>query len=43
MDNGDPCWISIANTGVLVKKSKLGLLGEKLYSSEEPGKTVTAI
>jgi hypothetical protein len=43
MDNGDPCWISIANTGVIVKKSKLGLLGEKLYSSKEPGKTVTTL
>jgi hypothetical protein len=43
MDNGDPCWISIADTGVLVKKSKIGLFGEKLYESKEPGKTVTAL
>jgi len=31
MDNGDPCWISVAQTGVLVKKSKIGLFGAKLY------------
>ena len=31
MDNDDPCWIGIADTGVLVKKSKIGLLGRKIY------------
>ena len=31
MDNGDPCWISVAQTGILVKKSKLGFMGAKLY------------
>lgn len=30
MDNGDPCWISVAQ-GVVVKKSRLGLLGAVLY------------
>lgn len=34
MDNGDPCWISIAQTGILVKKSKIGLLGAKLYEEK---------
>jgi hypothetical protein len=31
MDNGDPCFISVAQSGVLVKKSRIGLLGAKLY------------
>lgn len=31
MDNGDPCWLSVAQAGVLVKKSRLGILGAKLY------------
>jgi hypothetical protein len=31
MDNGDPCWIGIAQTGIVVKKSKIGLLGAKLF------------
>ena len=34
MDNGDPCWISIAQTGILVKKSKLGLFGAMLYEEK---------
>jgi hypothetical protein len=34
MDNGDPCWVSIAQTGILVKKSKFGLLGAKLYEEK---------
>jgi hypothetical protein len=29
MDNGDPCFISVAQTGVLVKKSRVGLFGAK--------------
>jgi len=33
LDNGDPIFISVAQTGVLVKKSKLGLFGPKLYQS----------
>jgi hypothetical protein len=33
MDNGDPVFVSVAQTGVLVKKSKLGLCGPKLYES----------
>jgi hypothetical protein len=31
MDNGDPCFISVAQSGVLVKKSRIGFLGAKLY------------
>ncbi len=31
MDNGDPCYISVAQTGVIVKKSKIGMFGAKLY------------
>ena len=34
MDNGDPCFISVAQIGVLVKKSKLGFLGAKLYDEK---------
>lgn len=30
--NGDPIWISVAQTGVMVKKSRMGLMGAKLYS-----------
>lgn len=32
MDNNDPCWIGVAQTGVLVKKSKIGMFGAKLYN-----------
>lgn len=35
MDNGDPCWIGIAQTGILVKKSKVGLFGAKLYEEKD--------
>jgi hypothetical protein len=35
MDNGDPIWISIAQTGVIVKKSKIGLFGPKLFVSQD--------
>ena len=31
MGNGDPCYVSVAQTGVLVKKSKIGMFGAKLY------------
>ncbi len=33
MDNGDPVYISVAATGVLVKRSKIGFFGPKLYES----------
>ncbi len=31
LENGDPVWISVAQTGVVVKKSRLGLMGATLY------------
>lgn len=31
LGNGDPCWISVAQTGVIVQRSRLGLLGAVLY------------
>ena len=34
MDNGDPCWIGIAQTSVLVKKSNIGMFGAKLYEEK---------
>lgn len=46
MDNGDPCWIGIAQTGVLVKKSRVGLFGAKLYEQKnlyEAAKTAQAL
>jgi len=35
MDNGDPCCISVAQTGVRVKKSRVGLFGAKLYEEKD--------
>ena len=32
LSNGDPIFISVAQAGVLVKKSKLGIMGAKLYN-----------
>lgn len=45
LDNGEPIWISIARTGVLVKKSKWGIMGEKLYSANayEANRTAVAL
>jgi hypothetical protein len=31
LDSGDPCYISVAQTGVIVKKSRIGLFGAALY------------
>ena len=31
MNNGDPCWISIGKESVIIKKSKLGLFGKKIF------------
>lgn len=33
MDNDDPVFVSVAQTGVLVKRSRLGWFGPKLYQS----------
>jgi len=32
LDSGEPCFISIAQTGVLVKRSRLGIMGAVLYN-----------
>lgn len=32
LENGDPIFISVAQSGVLVKRSNLGFMGAKLYS-----------
>jgi len=32
LENGDPIWISVAQTGIIVKKSRMGLMGAKLYN-----------
>ena len=33
--NNEPIWIGVAQTGVLVKKSKIGLFGPKLFASRD--------
>lgn len=38
MDNGDPCWISINQARILVKKSKIGIFGPKLYERKNMSK-----
>ena len=46
MDNGDPVFIRVAQTGVVVKKSISGLMGLKLYRSQtmyEAAKTAKAL
>lgn len=35
MANNDPVWISVAQTGVVIKKSRLGLFGPKLFVSRD--------
>ena len=35
LDSGEPIWISIAQTGVLIKRSKLGLFGATLFRESE--------
>jgi hypothetical protein len=42
LDNGDPCWISVAQTGVLVKKSKMGLFGQVLFQGDVDAAAVKA-
>jgi len=34
-ENGDPIWISIAQTGIVVKKSKLGWMGAQLFYEKD--------
>lgn len=43
MDNNDPCWIGVADTGVLVKKSKIGVFGRKLYDESISKSANTAL
>jgi hypothetical protein len=46
LDNGDPIFISVAQTGVLVKKSRIGFFGPKLYESRtvyDAAKTAEAL
>ena len=40
MDNGDPVFISVARTSVLVKKSKAGLFGPKLFRAKSRHKVL---
>lgn len=43
LDNGDPVFISVAQSGVVVKKSISGVMGRKLYKSETVNEaTITA-
>jgi hypothetical protein len=35
MSNGDPCFVSVAQTGIMVKRSKLGILGPKIYENRD--------
>jgi hypothetical protein len=35
LGNGDPCWISVAQSGVIVKRSRLGLFGATLYKETD--------
>ena len=42
MDNGDPCWVSIAQSGVLIRKSKVGFFGAKLFDESNVYKLAKA-
>ena len=42
MDDGKPCYISVAHTGVLVKQSRLGLFGPKLFREDPYKSAMTA-
>lgn len=39
MDNGDPCLVSVIQAGILVKRSRLGLFGAKLYEEKNINKS----
>jgi hypothetical protein len=41
MDNGDPVFIRVEQTGVVVKRSISGLMGRKLYESETVNEAAT--
>lgn len=38
LQSGEPIWISIARTGVLIKVSRLGLFGAKLFEESDLSK-----
>ena len=38
LDNGDPIHVNIAQSGVLIKKSRLGFMGPKLFLERDVGK-----
>ena len=40
--SGEPIYISVARSGIVVKKSRLGLLGTELYRSDTHRAAVTA-
>jgi len=40
MPNGDPCWVGIAASGILVKRSKLGLMGPVVFSERNAEQAV---
>jgi hypothetical protein len=42
LDNSDPIWISVSHTEVMVKKSRWGILGEKLYKANAYESNLTA-
>jgi hypothetical protein len=42
MNNGDPCFVSVARSGVLVKRSRTGLFGAKLYKKDAYESAMTA-
>ena len=43
LDNGEPICISIARTGISVKKSQLGILGVKLYAEGDISKITRTV
>lgn len=43
MENNNPCWIGFAQTGVRVKKSKVGMFGKTLYEKNASDSANTAL
>jgi hypothetical protein len=43
LDNGELIWIRINNAGVLIKKSRFGIFGQKLFNVSEPDKLIGTI
>lgn len=40
LDSGEPIWISIVQNGILVKQSRLGILGTKLFNETNMSRCV---